>query len=143
MLDIAPRMDASDWLKLLGENWTGCDNIGRHIDGLHKSPLAHNDKTAFEMMDDEEQAAFNNLPDCLTVYRGCYPLNKWGYSWTPSETIAKSFPFLNRYRQQGLPILVKALVKKENIKAIKLDREELEVITWKPKHLSTKRIKQL
>jgi hypothetical protein len=143
LLDLAYRMEDCDWLNLLGNEWSGCDNISRFYKALLDTPLGDDELTCFDMMTDEEREAFVCLPDLVTVYRGCYKLNKWGLSWTLSETIAKEFPSLNRYRRdEDSPIIVKAVVKKENIKAIKLDREEQEVIVWRPKHVSTKYIRQ-
>lgn len=76
-----------------------------------------------------------------TVYRGCYKDNKWGLSWTLSRELAKGFPMLWRYRQNGQqPLLVTARARKENVIALKTDRGESEVITWRPKHISTRHI---
>jgi hypothetical protein len=35
-----------------------------------------------EMMNQSERAALHGLPDTITIYRGCGPVNKAGCSWT-------------------------------------------------------------
>lgn len=144
LLDIHHRMNDADWLRLLGKEWSGCDNIGHYIDDLFDTPLCWTFEPSAtvrrEMMTPEETVAYEALPDVVTIYRGCYKKNKWGFSWSLSEEIAAQFPSLNRYRQPDQALLVKATVKKENIIALKLDRDESEIITWRPKHVSTRHL---
>lgn len=145
LLGIQYRMAEDDFLRLLGEEWSGFDNIGNHIDDLSDSPLflirGQEGVVKCEMMTPEEFAVFEALPDVITVYRGCYKPNKWGLSWSLSKTVAEQFPTLNRYRQDGQPLLVTAQAMKKNIIAVKLDRKESEIITWRPRHISTRHIK--
>jgi hypothetical protein len=92
------------------------------------------------MMTEGEQKAFSELPDELIVYRGCTTINKWGPSWTLDRSVAESFPFLNRYHHgENRPLLVKARIKKSEISALKLGRDESEVVCLgvMPKHIST------
>jgi len=138
-------MNEADWLQLLGEEWSSCDNIGHHIDELFNSPMWMSDHAGPAvkrvMMTTEEQAAYDALPEIVTVYRGCYAQNKWGFSWSLSKDTAERFPMLNRYKQHGQALLVTSQVKKEKIVAVKLDRNECEIITFRPKHISTRHIK--
>lgn len=130
--DLIHEVEYPDWLKLLGEEWSCCDNIS-----LYKSTLAgFLKKPTPEMMDEEEQRAFDQLPEVFTIYRGCYSKNKHGLSWTLSKEVAEKFPLYIRYRGRGIPLLVTAQVKKANVIALKLDREEQEIITWQPKIIS-------
>jgi hypothetical protein len=95
------------------------------------------------MMTYEERDQLEALPDVVTIYRGCYQNNKHGLSWSLSKEIAEKFPLLNRYwRPTEQPYLVTAKVNKDDIIALKNDRGESEVITYRPKHFSTRRIKQ-
>jgi len=139
LLEMAWRLNGTDWLKLLGREWTTCDNVGIYIEKLWDTPFGHcfGDGPILEMMDVEDLAAYEALPEVVTVYRGCYAANKWGLSWSLSRDVAAKFITLNKYRQQGQPLLVKALAKKKDIAAVKLDREEMEIITRGPKHVST------
>jgi hypothetical protein len=143
LLNIAWRMDNSDWLTLLGDMWSICDNLGLYIDDWFDTPFGdrQEDCPIVEMMTPDELAAYEALPSICTVYRGCYKINKRGLSWSLSRQVAERFPTLNRYCQQDQPLLVKAVVKKEKIAAVKLDRNETEIITFWPKHISTSYIR--
>lgn len=136
ILDIAKNhWGPSDiWFRILGENWSGCDNIFAYQNILKH--LLPKEGPIVEMMTAEELAAYEALPDTVTIYRGCGKKNKKGASWSLDKNIAASFPFLNRYQVTD-PILVTATVDKSHILAVKLDRNESEVITFcaKPKKL--------
>lgn len=140
MLEFAPWCRSEDWLRELGREWSGFDNVGLLADELIDAIATANYSGKLpikEMMEPEEIEAFENLPDVVTVYRGCYEVNKWGLCWTLKRDIAEQFPFMLRYAGEGRPLLIKAEVKKSDIVAIKLDRKEAEVITLKrPKCLS-------
>lgn len=84
-------------------------------------------------MTEAELAALANLPEEVTIFRGCYARNKRGLSWSLDATEAAKFPFYNRYRQLGQPLLIRGKVRRDSILALKLDREELEVIAERPK----------
>ncbi len=139
LLEYMGACDDSSWLRLLGRHWFDCDNISEHIDELEKSPLLSGGvKTQPDMMTPKELAALDAMPDTFRIYRGCYRENKWGLSWTTDLRTAMRFPFLTRYRSEGQSILVTAEVKKANVIALKLDRNESEIITKRPKHISTR-----
>lgn len=127
------QMQHNEWLKLLGEYWSVCDNIATIRTAL-KSRIGTVGPIA-EMMDNEEQAAYDALPDIVTIYRGCGKKNIAGASWSLDRDIAARFPFLVRYKARE-PLLVTAKVKKSNILAVKLDRNELEIITFSAKRVS-------
>ena len=80
--------------------------------------------------------------DQLTVYRGCYATNKWGFSWSLEREVAARLPFLHRYRQEDQALLVRATVAKRDIVALKHDRQEAEVICWRPKHVATSKLRR-
>lgn len=120
-------MAPADWLRLLGDEWTVCDNIGRYRLELRR--LLPRTGPVLEMMTGEEQAAYRSLPERLTVFRGCGINNMLGACWSLAPGVAARFPTLNRYRQSE-PLLVTATVKRERVLAVKLDREEVEIITF-------------
>jgi len=144
LLEIVWLVEDDEWLALLGDAWTVCDNVGVHIDELMDTPFGERlgDGAIVEMMNADEQAAYDALPEVVTVYRGCYKINKWGICWSLDRNLAQAFPTLNRYRQNGQPLLVKAEAKKGDIAAVKLDRSEVEIITYRPKHISTSFIRE-
>ncbi len=134
-------LDDTDFMRLLGKWWSACDNIGESEDALwdtnafmcwdHNGPMR-------EMMTADELQAWEELPDTVKVYRGCYDINKWGWSWSLSKEAAKKFPLYLQHRRPGeQPLLVTARVPKRLIVAVKLDGGEPEIITWRPEHLST------
>lgn len=141
LLGMVGRVEDADWLRLLGEEWSRFDNVGHYTDELIWDSPLRDAGTIPEMMTPEELAAFDELPDEVTIYRGCYNNNKWGLSWSLNKAVAERFPTIRRYCQSGQPILVTAQVKKSNIMALKLDRDEDEVITHRPKCISTKHIR--
>jgi hypothetical protein len=83
------------------------------------------------MMDPEERAALALLPDRLTIYRGCYPVNRPGRSWFLNREIATQIPYKHRYRGPSLlghsPILRTGTVARSRA-VLKLDRKEGEII---------------
>lgn len=145
LINIAGRMEWWGWLRLLGEEWSVCDNIGKNADRLlDETPfadLAERPQGRELLMDADEQAALAALPDEVTVFRGCYASNKWGLSWSLDRDLAAKFPTLNRYTQDGQAFLVKARVRKADIIALKLDRGEAEIIALRPKHISTSKLR--
>lgn len=139
LLEIGAYIDRDVYITLLGNWWSSCDNISEHTDEIWNDIFDYGVADARPlMMDETEQQAFEQLPDVVTVYRGCYADNKWGMSWSLDKEVAERFPFLNRYRSSGRPLLVKARIQKQDIVALKLDRNESEVICMsKPRHVST------
>lgn len=137
LLDLHPRAIKSEWLALLGRKWSSCDNISEHLhDLLHVLPWY---APITEMMTEIEVDAYQALPDIVTVYRGAGRINRMGASWSLDKEVARRFPTLNRY-QQNTPMLYTARVRKERILAVKLDREEAEVITFDAEIIKSQRI---
>ena len=124
------EMAFSDWLVLLGRVWSVCDNIGLYKSDLvevlmewHENPLT----TIPELMTRKERAAFETLPEQVTIYRGCGPRNREGLSWSLCREVASRFPFYSRYWTDR-PTLLTAMVPKHRIAALRLDRNEQEAI---------------
>lgn len=141
LLDLHLKVEDADWLRLLGNEWSSCDNIGEFYSAgeLDDTPLIDFDHGYIkpEMMSVDEQAFYDSLPDTFVVYRGCHKFNKWGLSWSLFEDIAESFPNLNRYRHECYQaLLVKATAQKSKVIAVKLDRNEFEIIIERPKQIS-------
>jgi hypothetical protein len=145
VIELSWAMKGSDWLTLLGEEWSTCDNISEHWDNLLDTQFADLSADPLElrrhMMTPEEVDALEALPETVTVFRGCYAHNKRGLSWTLDEATARKFPLLHRYQQDGQPLLIRAEVARDKILALKLDRDEAEVIATRPKILAISHIK--
>lgn len=137
-----------DWLRLLGDNWSICDNIGEHADELlEDTPFADlvADPASLRHLftDADELRHFDTLPDPVTIYRGCFASNKWGLSWSIDRGMAERFPTLHRYRQEGQALLVTARITKDRIIALKGDRGEAEIIAFRPTHVSTRHLRAM
>ena len=133
ILDLFGLVDIDEWYRLLGENWSSCDYVSLHGRALKArlgvvGPLR-------AMMTPEENAAYDALPNVVTIYRGCdgfRPIR--GMSWSLDWDIANLFPFLQRY-EAGFPMVRTATVKKNRILALKLGNGESEIITFSAKTL--------
>lgn len=124
------EFEAHEWIGLLGEVWSRCDNIGQYKDDLLDAFEGFGidfRSNIPELMFPEEIAALEALPDQIVIYRGCGPENRNGLSWTLDRETAISFPFKAFYTATR-PILLTATLSKRRIAALKLDRNEHEVI---------------
>ena len=127
------RMRFSSWLRVLGENWTICDNISQFSMELRMA--LDGSGTIYELMTRTERRRFDQLPDVVTIYRGCGEHNQDGLSWSLDKAVAEKFPFMMRYQAKH-PLLVTATVEKEDIIALKTGASESEVITLHPNAVS-------
>ncbi len=137
LIEICPLMDSREWLTVLGQVWETCDNITNCMEDLLGSPpfgelIKNPPSWRDHMMTVDERAGLAKLPPRVPIYRGCYEHNKEGLSWTINRSVAASFPFLHRYRSRGTPLLITASIPREQILGFKNDREEEEVIVWRP-----------
>ncbi len=124
------RIGERGWLVLLGDLWCNSDNIAFYkerivgcIEQIGRDPFT----LIPELMTKDEFTAFEALPDKITIYRGCGPRNKSGMSWTLSREKAVRFPFMPRYWSDE-PTLLTATISKWRAAALKLERNEQEVI---------------
>lgn len=129
ILSFKANMNHLDWWRLLGEEWTVCDNVATHTKKL-RTYLRKADRTQLDMM--MTRYARRQLRELnggeLTVYRGCYDFNHDGLSWSLSERIARKFTTLNRYRRDGHVPLILIGMTDANRAVLKTDRKEQEVI---------------
>ncbi len=145
IVGLADRMTHKSWFKLLGCYWSTCDNISETLAGVdcgdHITDLIDS-VTIPQMMTRLERGAFAELPDTVTIYRGCFDgVNVDGCSWSLDQSVARKFPTLRRYQVSGaVPVLLSATVEKHCIVALKLDREESEVITFMADVFATERL---
>jgi hypothetical protein len=133
LIDLGWQMQPEHWHTVVGEEWSMCDNIGRYRLELKK--MLPTEGPVVEMMTPDELSAYAALPESLTVYRGCGANNMLGASWSTSREVAAKFPTLNRYRQVR-PLVVTARVPRRKVLAVKLDRDEFEIITFSARRIS-------
>ena len=133
LVELAPKMERSDWLTLLGEWWSGCENIEFH-QGMLKALLGTRGPIS-EMMNAEEREQWDALPDELKCYRVCGKKYVSGPSWALDAEIARQFPKVNPFVAEE-PLLLTGSVRKESVLAIKLDRTAPELISFSVRPLS-------
>lgn len=128
ILTLRRHMSAPDWWRLLGSNWSICDNIAAHKHQLRPILLKANPTNLRAMMRTHELRALAAMPDEIIVYRGCYEANRDGLSWSLSPKIAAGFTSLNRYiRKNETALLLTGKASKARI-VLNLGRKEREVI---------------
>lgn len=120
----------SEWFALLGHVWSVCDNVSQYQDELrvifNHSPPA----LVALVMDEDERADFEALPDEITIYRGCYEFNRRGLSWTLDRSVAESFTTQNRYHHPDKePMVLEAVANKSDC-LLKLGRDEKEIVCF-------------
>jgi hypothetical protein len=91
-----------------------------HVD--YESPIT-------QMMSLEEWRAFDALPDETTIYRGCGPMNEFGFCWTLDQAAATTYAFRPRYTAE-YPTLITMTIKKEWAAATKLRGKTSEIILF-------------
>lgn len=96
------RLARLDAFALLGSEWSTCDNLWMWRGYLRQELRGASREELDAMMEPEELAALALMPESFTVYRGCYPLNRSGMSWSLDRDIAAHFPHLMRYYGPGL-----------------------------------------
>lgn len=128
VLRLRRSMSAADWWRLLGHEWSSCDNIATYKERLRAYLLKANASNLRVMMRWHERRALGYLPHTVTVYRGCYGVNRDGLSWTLCREVAARFATLNRYKRPGdSPLILTGTVERERM-VLKLDRKEREAI---------------
>jgi hypothetical protein len=134
IIELQRRMLEIDWLRLLGENWSHCDNFVCFAKQLRLRLPRRRPIEA--LMTRGEWAAYAVLPPKMTVYRGAGDEGGTGFSWTLDRAVAARFPTYARYRPTSVPTLFVAEVDKREILALKLDRDEAEVIAFEVRLVS-------
>jgi len=114
---------------LLGHIWTDSEST-RQDRRYWESWLRSAEPDAKHFMSEEDQRAFEALPNTLTIYRGCLKgLNEDGLSWTLSreraEWFSKRFACLH---PNNPPLVLERRIKKRDAFALMTDRQEDEIV---------------
>lgn len=121
----AEEYDNQTFWELLGECWTNTENMWQMDDVIRELlELGEGRDNKEAMMNSQEQRLFKTLPKKFVVYRGHQGMNDHGLSWTLSPWRAKWFA--NRWSCDDGQVS-KATAHKDNIVAIFLGRQEMEV----------------
>ena len=129
-MSIHKLLSDKEYWECLGEIWTDSENIWQNKSSWKillnsKRPLREH------FMDEDDRAAFKNLPEKITIYRGYHPSkNKNGFSYTLNKT--KAIWFSNRFQSTGVIGEVKErTINKKDCFAYMGGRNESEIITIK------------
>jgi len=131
LLSARRHMQWQVFYKALGIIWSCSDDIAKHKYVLYRVFFNATRHQLDLMMGSKEKLALRALPEIITIYRGCYPNNRSGLSWSTDKDIAAGFTLQNRYQQLGQPrLLLEARIKREHAVLI-LERNEQEIIATK------------
>jgi hypothetical protein len=81
-------------------------------------------------------AIYNGLPDNLTVYRGQHRSDEPGLAWTTDRKTAGAFARGHRCIYNSQPVILKTTIAKSEVAFVVFDREESEVVLFKPPSLT-------
>jgi hypothetical protein len=126
---VRPLMASEDWWVLLGQEWSGCDNIAMFSPALRALMKAASQAELERMMPLKALTVRECPPRTITVYRGCYECNKDGLSWSTSRRVAASFPYLHRYYRTGEQAFLLTGTVDRTRAVLLLDRSEDEVVS--------------
>jgi hypothetical protein len=129
------RSDQSYW-ELLAEVWIDCENVWQDLSRWKY--LWNNGRSGKQFaMSVAEREVLALLPNKLIIYRGCHHCNVEGLSWTLDRE--KAIWFARRFQGE---LLITATVNKQDVHAIRNDREEQEVIAERVLVMSRDKILQ-
>jgi len=135
-------MTNEDYWKLLAECWVDSENL-HQIWNLTDFLYIDRDNRQ-SIMNKQELALYNRLPEEFPVYRGHQRINEEGHSWTLS--FSKADRFATRYSKEDQEAVIsQAVCLKSWVVAVFLRRGEYEVVVECPDmldHEDAKRIDQ-
>lgn len=127
-MEIQDKLSDKEYWETVNSIWTDSENIHQNK-RTWKTLLKSSRKCKQSFMSDEDLKFFNELPETITVYRGCVEgLNEKGYSYTTEREQAEWFA--NRF-SNGEPKVIELTVKKKDVFAYTNSRSENEIIIIK------------
>jgi len=67
--DFKKKQKTAEWFRILGEEWSSCDNVGLYAKKI-KSIFSANQRHWVEMMNEKEHKLYDALPKKIVLYRG-------------------------------------------------------------------------
>lgn len=124
-VEVMDKLKDKEYWERLRSIWTDSENIYQN-QSYWKIVLSADKKNKESFMTDEDQKFFNDLPEELTVYRGCVEgLNEEGFSYTTEREEAEWFS--KRFSKRGGKV-VERTIKKNEVFAYTNSRDENEII---------------
>ena len=122
--EVVEHLDDNRYWKLLGSLWVDTENGWAHLNQWRRY-FSSSRSGRNNLMDWDEQMAFDSLADTVTIYRGCQKgLNEDGISWTLKRDKAEWFA--TRFGKKG--VVLEKEVSKRDIIAVFTGRNEFEVV---------------
>jgi hypothetical protein len=81
-----------------------------------------------QFMEPTDRRFYDNLPDLVTVFRGCGRRRVRGMPWTTDRAIAEKFAHGGRFPQPPDPVIACAKIAKANLFFVSTARKESELI---------------
>ena len=111
------------------ENWCDCDGLWplRRIllDTLRRRRAQ---RSPIEFQNTSDRRFYDELPDVVTVYRGCGRRRIRGLPWTTNRAVANYFAGGGRFTAPPDPVIASAVIAKADIFFVSAERAESEVI---------------
>ena len=81
-------------------------------------------------LEPEQRKFYDDLPDEVTIYRGCDLTLTGGVSWTTDRKIAERFASSGRYGRPDVPVIITANIKKRSSRLYYCEpgRNEKEIV---------------
>ena len=123
---------------LIKQVWVDSENVWQHKAAWLKL-LSEYQIELIGTGDEAETNYIATAPETITVYRGCQQRNQSGLAWTIDKE--RAIWFAKRW-QDGRPILVEGVVKKEHVLAAIFGRSESELVI-SPRHIGRKKLHEV
>lgn len=107
--------------------WSDCDDTWDLREYLLDA-LTNTLSPASEYWSDDQHRFFDDLPDMVTLYRGCSLDRIHGISWTTDRRVAEGFARGHRGIRVPNAVIAKTCIRKGDIITVITDRKESEVI---------------
>lgn len=121
-------LDGEEYWKLLSSIWTDSENIHQQLDEW-RAAWESNTYGRKAVMDEDDQKAFDALPEEFEVWRGyTVEAGKLGMSWTVDRDKAKWFGYRFSHAEHRPPRIAHGRVKKSEVLAYFGGRNESEIV---------------
>lgn len=125
-IEYSKRIPDKQYWELLGAVWVDCENHFEYgYDQLLRLLTAKRSYRQF-LMNNSEHGTFANMPETLTIYRGCQERNIEGLSWTLSH--AKAEWFAKRFANPETRLIIEGRIAKDDVIAYFAGRGEEEIV---------------
>ena len=123
------HVEGRDFWPVFTEMWSCCDSTWENRNAVLKLLRKHaKTREACDRREDEN-AFYNELPERITVYRGCSKMRQRGLAWTTDRGVAEGFAKGHRQIEVPEPVVIKCDVPKSVVLAtFAYDRQENEVL---------------